>query len=278
MALGGSLKDFGLEELLGMLSLGKKTGKLNLKVFDKEGDIFLKEGFPIHASVNDSQGVEALYSFFLWSDGSFTFETNIASPAETINISIDNILKEANERKKVWEEVKSKLPDMNVSLEPVEDIKEDFISLSREDWDIFIQVFRRNPVKIIVSSSKSSSIKTINSVLSLMDRGILKIGEIAIRDSSRQVLVELRQEGILSTSPTGEVAFIDPNMIQEWQKDGWLSSGVLRVELITATQKTTIISIKGRVGLKEGVIQLPATVLSRLGIKPGDKIKAKPES
>lgn len=277
MALNGSLKDFGLEELVGMLSLGKKSGRLNLKTIDKEGDIYFRDGLPVHAVTSSSIGVEAFYSFFLWSDGNFVFDTNVAAPEETFSLTLDRIIKEAAEHKKVWEEIKSKLPDMNVNLEPVEEIEEETITLSKEDWEVLVQVFRRNTVKTIVSFSKTGTINTINNILSLMDRNYLKISEKTVKDISKEVIVELRQEGILSTTPTGEVAFIDPQMIQEWQKEGYLTSGSPKVELITPSQKTTIIPVKGRVGLKEGVIQLPATVLARLNIRPGDKIRVKPE-
>lgn len=56
MALKGNLKDFSTTQLLNLVNLAHKTGKLGLANQDQSALLFFKEGRLIHASTNEDEG------------------------------------------------------------------------------------------------------------------------------------------------------------------------------------------------------------------------------
>lgn len=279
MSLEGSLKSFGLEELIGMLSWGKKTGKLLLKTDNEVGEIFLKGGIPIHAQVGQIKGEDALFHVFLWMDGNFAFDTDISSPVESIDMPIEMVIKEAGERKRRWEEVQTQIPNFDVTLEPIAALEKDHIILSADEWIILPMIFNRKTIKNINLTSPLGSYRSVMAIHSLIEQGVFSLGQrSAIREGFYELITELKPEGIISTSSTEESAFVSLPLIKELQDKSWFLSENFKVEIEATPGKTVSMLMRGRVGLKDDRIQLPAAVLSRLGIKPGDKVKISPST
>ncbi|MBT9175455.1 MAG: hypothetical protein DDT22_01134 [candidate division WS2 bacterium] len=278
MSLEGSLKSFGLEELIGMLSWGKKTGRLVLKTDNEVGEIFLKGGVPIHALVGQIKGEDALFHVFLWMDGNFSFDTDVPSSVESINLPIDMIIKEAGERKRRWQEVQVRIPSFDVTLEPITQLEKDHVVLSADEWIILPMIFNRMTIKNIILTSPLGSYRSMMAINSLIEQGVFSIGQRTVGEVFHELITELKPEGIISTSSTEESAFVSLPLIKKLQDKGWFPSENFKVEIEATPGKTVSMMMKGRVGLKDDRIQLPAAVLSRLGIKPGDKVKISPSA
>jgi pSer/pThr/pTyr-binding forkhead associated (FHA) protein len=99
-SLAGNLEQMSLWELLDSLEHNEKTG--TLEVFHPEGDaakLVLKEGWPIHATLEGQSGRDAVYALLAWDEGLFRFEGG--EPEEEPNlerVTINALLHEANER------------------------------------------------------------------------------------------------------------------------------------------------------------------------------------
>ena len=78
--LEGSLKDFSLDDLLQMISLGGKTGELHLEgetpFGKKKGIIYFEEGEVRDAETDESRGEIAIIELLNIKDGSFKFVPN----------------------------------------------------------------------------------------------------------------------------------------------------------------------------------------------------------
>ncbi|MFZ5563181.1 MAG: cyclic nucleotide-binding domain-containing protein [Thermodesulfobacteriota bacterium] len=75
VVLSGDLKFLNLGELIQLIGSSGATGVLRLlsKYVESPGLIYFKEGNPIDASNGADRGVDVLYSFFGWKEGTFEF-------------------------------------------------------------------------------------------------------------------------------------------------------------------------------------------------------------
>jgi hypothetical protein len=95
----GSLADFGVPEILQVLDLNRKTGKLVIISNDGRGEIYLAEGQVTHAKLSDLVGEEAVYKMLAQERGYFEFDMRDISEIEhTIHVKTANLLMEGFRR------------------------------------------------------------------------------------------------------------------------------------------------------------------------------------
>lgn len=80
--LEGSLSFLGIADLLQLLGSNANTGILRLKTPEVpcEGQIYIHNGNPVDAMLGETTGMKAVYSFFGWMDGRFTFTQRSVDP------------------------------------------------------------------------------------------------------------------------------------------------------------------------------------------------------
>ena len=88
MALEGLLQDVRLDSVVHVIAKGRKTGALTLMDGEKDGIIYIEEGVPLNAVLDDLAGDEALKVLMGWQTGRFVFEENIVSRDQTISPSL----------------------------------------------------------------------------------------------------------------------------------------------------------------------------------------------
>jgi len=104
MGFVGDLRDFSLKEVLQILVLGRKTGKLTIgeeKNGDGAGLIALLQGRVVHAEMpGGGEGVRALVAMLDVNEGRFRFETvepdGFDAPT-TIERTLESLLLEATQ-------------------------------------------------------------------------------------------------------------------------------------------------------------------------------------
>lgn len=103
MSLTGNLADFGVGELLQILSMGRKTGILAVEGDLHSGELVLWGGRLVHATEAAAVGEEAFYRLMSNRAGRFIFTTTpvdeeVAARAVTIQRKLDVLLLEATQR------------------------------------------------------------------------------------------------------------------------------------------------------------------------------------
>lgn len=94
----GSLKDFPLAELLQALDLGRKTGRVEVVCDDLRGEMLLREGRVVDASLGGLDGEDAAYALLSLGDGTFDFEARPVEEDGGLNGSTASLLMEALRR------------------------------------------------------------------------------------------------------------------------------------------------------------------------------------
>jgi hypothetical protein len=95
----GSLSDFGVPEILQVIDLNRKTGKLTIVLDEGRGDIYVKDGAVIHAKLGGLEGEEAVYKMLSGERGYFEFDMReIEEVTPTITVKTANLLMEGFRR------------------------------------------------------------------------------------------------------------------------------------------------------------------------------------
>lgn len=87
----GGLQQLPLADLLQILAMNKRTGRLALVHGHDRGEVHLSNGRPVNARVGDVEGDKALFRLLAWSEGSFGF---VPGPAPT-RTRIDRAMEDA---------------------------------------------------------------------------------------------------------------------------------------------------------------------------------------
>ena len=104
MGLSGDLTAFGVAELLQILSMGKKSGVLNVRGDAAQGKLTLVRGRVVDAQVEGGAvGEEAFFALLDIHHGRFTFRQDFDDEGrQSISRTLDALLLDATERRGPW--------------------------------------------------------------------------------------------------------------------------------------------------------------------------------
>ncbi len=104
MAINGTLSDIEFVALLQFPNSSHKTGLLSVTSSAGKADFYYDSGKLIHASFGNKTGRDVLVDVVDWTEGQFTFKSDIKAPEVTIQKNLHQTLmwalKERDERKK----------------------------------------------------------------------------------------------------------------------------------------------------------------------------------
>ena len=90
----GTLTQLSIADLLQILAMNRRSGRLNLTRGSERGEIHVGEGRPLNAKVGAVEGDKALFRLLGWTEGSFAFIPGNPTPRVRIQRSMDDALLE----------------------------------------------------------------------------------------------------------------------------------------------------------------------------------------
>jgi len=178
MAIRGSLTEASLPDILQLLSMGGKTGRLSLEYRQNFGFVFVENGRLIYGSVTgrDLGAEDAVYELFTWTEGSFDFEPGIMPDPGTEKVSLDlqPLMLEGARRVDEWTLIEKAIP----SFDAVFALDRQQLLFSKlelsEDQRSLLPLFdgRRN-VDSLVEQSGLSEFTVAKALFGLMTAGYL---------------------------------------------------------------------------------------------------------
>lgn len=113
MAIEGDLKDIGLGNIVQLLCLEGRKGKLQLRQGEDGGTIFFQGGEIVHATSGELSGTEAVYKLLTWDWGWFRMTDQATASRNTINLNWKNLL--LNGMRRIDEKARTLKSDMEKS-------------------------------------------------------------------------------------------------------------------------------------------------------------------
>ena len=178
MAIRGSLTEASLPDVLQLLSMGGKTGRLTLAYNQNFGFVFVENGRITNASVKgrDLKSEDAVYELFTWTEGTFDFEPAIMPGSQVEKVSLDPqpLMLEGARRVDEWTLIEKAIPAFDAVF-ALDRQKLLFSKLElSEDQRMLIPLFDgRRDVDSLVQESKLSEFAVGKALFGLMNAGFL---------------------------------------------------------------------------------------------------------
>lgn len=178
MTFQGSLKELHLPDVIQLVSVSGKTGAFHLKKGEQVGTIWLQAGRIVHAEVDDLKGEEAVYLLATWSDGTFHFTQEEASPAHTITKNNTNLLMEAARRLDEWKVLSKRIPSLDlVPKFKVPEGKQGQINLNTQEWLVLSKIDGRNSLREIAKQLGTGTFEVAKMLYGLVTMGLVTLEE-----------------------------------------------------------------------------------------------------
>jgi hypothetical protein len=175
MALTGTFDDIGFAELLQMLHVGHKSGRLRVWREGEQADLYLVDGEVARAVSSRERGADVVYRILGWKAGEFSFEPGNERVPREITESTDALILEGMKRFDEWQRVEAEMPDMHVVLrQRAFAVNEHFESLSPEAQIVLRLVDAQRDVATIVRESGLEPMRALVGVTELLSEHIVE--------------------------------------------------------------------------------------------------------
>lgn len=179
MALQGSLSELSLPDVIQMVSVSGKTGVFSVTRNDELGQIFLRDGQIVDATVGSLHGDHAVYEMAIWSEGDFTFKPGEESDTVTIHLSNANLMMEAARRLDEWRVLSRKIPSLDLIPFFVSRDQSDQVTLSPHEWILITRIDDEHSIEEIAEQLHWSAFD-----VSKLLFGMITSGLVALRSAS----------------------------------------------------------------------------------------------
>ena len=134
----GSLRQFGLNDLLLLATNGKKSGVLKLARGQETVEVFFKSGVIVHATCPIGEGEKALLYPTTWTDGTFSLDPDGTTSTTTIEKSSGEILSEIESVSQEWKSILDVIPSGKAvfRLADFNDNQSDPITVPKVGWRV----------------------------------------------------------------------------------------------------------------------------------------------
>ena len=178
----GTLDDFALPDIIQLISLSKKTGAVHIQGGEESGSgrIYFNMGKVVSAQLDELPTLEAFFSFFTFSSGTFQFVDNEAPPpGELITRSNELLIMEGIGRAEEWTRLRARIPSRDSSLELVADpaAQSRDINLKPEEWRVLTLVGSpgRDTLRTIRQRTGFTELQTARILYQLIGVGLLAV-------------------------------------------------------------------------------------------------------
>ncbi len=175
MPLEGSLKEFNLFEVLSLLKVAGKTGKLVITLENgKNGEIYILDGKPIHAIFGNNIGEDALLKMVKERNGTFLFTLGAVTTERTIMTDTEELISRIEEKEKELQELINHIGDIHKYLAFNADIDGDVL-LTGEEWKFLPTAFSGKPIYQIAETYPEGEIAAYQMIADLLDKNVIKL-------------------------------------------------------------------------------------------------------
>jgi hypothetical protein len=179
MELRGTLKDFSLEAILGLIRNGHKTGTLRLVVttpvaMQRRVDLSFLGGEIASVQCGSLRGVDALREAAICGEGSFEFtiDSTLSPQDETVPIAMDVALATIDEARNAMKSLGAALPSTGVVFS--HDVPADnTVHISVEEFRLLALMHDGMTLNDLIATNAASTVDSMRIVRQLVERGLL---------------------------------------------------------------------------------------------------------
>jgi CheY-like chemotaxis protein len=172
----GSLSQLGIADLLQMLAMNKRSGRLSLASGGERGEIQVGEGRPMNARIGAIEGEKALFRLVSWMEGTFSFTPGPASSRPRIQRSMEDALLEGMHQSDELGRLLPSLPQRaaRIQLAPEADLPKDQHPVTSEVVELLAQP---RALSELMDLAQATDLEILTVVSTLIQKGAVRIVE-----------------------------------------------------------------------------------------------------
>jgi DNA-binding response OmpR family regulator len=169
----GGLSQLPLPDLLQILAMNRRTGRLTVANGSEKGEIHLSAGQPVNARVGEIEGEKALFRLVAWREGTFAFAPGPAPLRTLVTRAMEDVLLEGMRQSDERERLLSGLPPPGQLLQRTPDA-----ASIVEPHPVTAEVLQllRAPRRIseVLDLTDSPDLEVLGAISALLTRGIIE--------------------------------------------------------------------------------------------------------
>jgi hypothetical protein len=184
--ISGDLENTRCPEIIKILSLGKRSGRLYLTNGSDSGNIFFTDGEVIHAQCGSLTGIKAVQEIAVWTSGEYRFFVDEPADMQTVIMGIDEVLAETTSHLRQMDKITSLIPSSSAvyALEP--DIRDKEVQLKSIQWRVLTTIDGKKSIADIAQGINLGVSDCMKILYTLLRMGLL-------RDAAQQDNQEVRR-------------------------------------------------------------------------------------
>jgi hypothetical protein len=177
VAFQGSLRELPLPDVIQLVAVSGKTGAFTLRNASESGQLFLKRGQIVHASVGTLTGEQAVYELARWSEGDFAFEPDAEAESVTVEKSNTNLLMEAARQIDEWKILSKKIGSTRMVPVFAPQASRVSVSFTPPEWAVITKIDERRSIDEIAAGLGLGAFDVCKVIYGLLTSGVLALRE-----------------------------------------------------------------------------------------------------
>lgn len=178
--LQGSLENFALDEVLGLLAGTSKTGRLEIAGNRGTGVLSFNTGHLVDATASytaNGTGLEdVMFELLRFSDGTFNFKIGDIPMGESPE-NVASVLAAAESRLRDWRSIESIVPTLKHQVAPIAELPADEVTISRAEWAALRVIASGCPVSTVCDKLELGEVEGSRHIKDLAQRDLVVINE-----------------------------------------------------------------------------------------------------
>jgi CheY-like chemotaxis protein len=183
----GSLSQLGIPDLMQILGMNKRSGRLSLERGNERGEILVAEGRPVNSRLGRVEGEKALFRLLSWTEGTFTFAPGTPPGKARITRGMDDALLEGMRQADEVNRLVPGLPARTTRLviAPEADLPQDQHPVTAQVVDLL-----RQPRALgeVLDLAPATDLEVLGVLTTLMQKGVARMAEGEAEEGSGPLL------------------------------------------------------------------------------------------
>ncbi len=176
--LQGSLDNFALDEVLGLLSSTAKTGKLKLEGDRGNGSLSLRHGQLIQAEAsftsNGTAPEDVVFELLRYENGTFSFEV-IEVDDQAEGREVGEVLASAEGRLADWRTIEAVVPTLDHRVTPADALPSEEVKINRAEWATLRIIAAGCPASLVCDELGLGEVEGSRQIKGLAERGLVTV-------------------------------------------------------------------------------------------------------
>lgn len=177
--LQGSLDNFGLDEVLGLLADTAKTGRMRITGDRGSGSLWLASGKLVGSEASRVErgrpADETMFELLRFNTGNFSFNMDETPTEPTEDRAVGGVLEAAFERLAQWRDIEAVVPSLAHVIAPVSTLPTPEVTITSGEWDLLMAIGAGTEVGSICDHFGLGEVEGSRQVKLLVERSLITI-------------------------------------------------------------------------------------------------------